>query len=161
VTLVPGFNRLSMDTSFCSPTLTNDPWPSFTGLFTTTPSLNGSLSAALIWWGQSSGLSRPAGGEHYARFFAQKSNRVKIGGLGLGRHRGSLPAYCKSGCFGKNDFLRYWGHSRYCKIRPSRTLGSDFLPAPRNVASMLAALWHVSLNTITSSTLKTTKARAI
>lgn len=69
-----------------------------------------------------------------------------------------VPAYCKSLCFGKKFFLRYWGHSRYWSILASKILGSDFLFSPL-LQSLLA--FPDSSKITTSSTLKTARARAI
>jgi hypothetical protein len=40
-------------------TLTNEPFPDFTGLSNTTPSLYWHVSSALIWWGLSNGFKIP------------------------------------------------------------------------------------------------------
>ena len=69
-----------------------------------------------------------------------------------------LPAYCKSLCFGKKSFLRYWGHSRYWSILASKILGSDLWFNPL-LDSILA--FPDSSKTTTSSILKTARARAI
>ena len=69
-----------------------------------------------------------------------------------------VPAYCKSLCFGKKFFLRYWGHSRYWSILASKILGSDFRFSPL-LDSLLA--FPDSSKITTSSTLKTARARAI
>ena len=50
------------------------------------------------------------------------------------KHKGHIvlyiPAYCRSLCIGKNDFLRYCGHSKYCKMRAICTLQFPFFPIP-------------------------------
>lgn len=73
--------------------------------------------------------------------------------MAIARH---LPAYCRSECFGKKDFLRYCGHSRYCRIRARSRLALVLFPE-----ALRFSVFPDSLKTTISSTLKTTRARAI
>ena len=73
--------------------------------------------------------------------------------MAITRH---LPAYCRSECFGKKDFLRYCGHSRYCRIRARSRLALVLFPE-----ALRFSVFPDSLKTTISSTLKTTRARAI
>ena len=60
VTLNPASRCLSICTSFGRPTLTNEPRPSFTGLFSTMPSRYSASSDWLMWCGHASGFSSPS-----------------------------------------------------------------------------------------------------
>ena len=60
VTLSPESIHLSICTSFCRPTLTNDPRPSLVGLFSTTPSRYSASSDWLTWCGHTNGFSKPS-----------------------------------------------------------------------------------------------------